>query len=165
MHFYIYLPSNVKTEHVGNSAASYLVPLNPPIELKHNNFEVALVEISHPSVDIADFRTKIKGGGAKKPDIENKVVPSLMFIYSSAVKGITVGDACVPLLRACTVKFASEKNTNTSITFSKPFYQAVASQFIDKIEITIASQTGDKFPFSAGISLACLHFREIKKNE
>jgi hypothetical protein len=163
MHFYIYLPSNVICEHAGNTAASYIVPLNPPIELKHNNFEVALVEISHPSVDMSDFTTKIVGGGEKKNKVKNKTVPSLMFIYCSVVKGITVGNACVPLLRACTVKFSKESsNTNTNLSFAKPFYQPIACQFIDKIEITISSQTGDSFPFKSGISLACLHFRENK---
>jgi hypothetical protein len=161
MHFYIYLPSNVICEHVGNTAATYTVPLNPPIELKHNNFEVALVEISHPSVDKADFETVHVGGGAVKKKVTNKTIPSLMFIYCSAVKGITVGNARVPLLRVCTVKFVKDSaNTNTNISFSKPFYQPIACQFIDKIEITISSQTGDPFPFKAGISLACLHFRE-----
>lgn len=166
MHSYIYLPSNVICDYENNSAASYIVPLNPPIELAHPNYEVALVEISHPSLDMDDYKTKIKGGGEAKIEHKNKIIPSLMFIYSSIVKGLVVGNSVVPLLRACTVVFKKDsKYTNTNINFPKPFYQQVSSQFIDKIEINIAFQTGDPFPFNSGITLVCLHFRETKKNE
>jgi len=166
MSFYIYAPSNVKGDFdKTNSAASFIIQLNPPLELKTNKYRVAITEISHPSVDISEYKSKVSGGGEGEKTVhKNKQIPALMFIYSNVVKPLIVGDSRTPLLRAISTPFKSNsKNTNTSTVFNPPYYQPIASNYIDKIEVSINTHSGDIFPFRSGTTLITLHF--IEENE
>jgi hypothetical protein len=159
--FYVYLPSNAsKNIYKSNTCAEYTVSLHQPLEL-HGKFNVAISEILYPAVSLDSFKSKIEKSD-KGVSAQAKEIPSLMLIYSSVARESVVGDTRAPLLRVIPTHFTSKaQNTSTGQAFSPPYYLPVASNYFSEITVKITTQSGNPFPFPTGITLICLHFKQI----
>ena len=89
-----------------------------------------------------------------------------MYVYSSIVQPIRVGNVCVPLLKSVWLDRGGGKNTSHSfgevcnITVKNPMYLPVSSTSINSIEVNIRSDSGRLIPFVEGsITSLTLHFK------
>lgn len=166
MSFYIYVSSNEnKAFYTTNTNAKFKNSVNPPISLD-GEFEVALVELITPTVDINSFKSKVKSetAAASEVKVQNVELPSIMCIYSNIVQQSGLGGSSYPLLRIISTTFKEKaKNTCTSVIFSLPFYKKLSTNYISEIEININTQSGADFPFPSGVAFAVLHVRKVSK--
>ena len=81
-----------------------------------------------------------------------------ILVYTNIVKDSVVGSGEAPLLR--TVPASRNWGHQQSHIFDNPHYVPVALSQIPRIEIKIASETGNLIPFEEGKTLVKLHFRK-----
>ena len=81
-----------------------------------------------------------------------------ILVYTDIVKDSVVGTTEAPLLR--TVPASRRWDEQVSHIFDSPHYVPVALSRIPRIEIKIASETGNLVPFEQGKTLIKLHFRK-----
>lgn len=85
-----------------------------------------------------------------------------LFVYSDLVQPSLVGDIMTPLLRTVPV---SDENKNKYITksFEIPRYLPLNTHFLQKIEIYVTNDIGEKVKFQWGKIIVQLHFRKKKR--
>ena len=86
-----------------------------------------------------------------------------MYIYSSIVDPIYVGNVRVPLLRSIWMNSAYKPGEVVHIKLDYPIYLPVASRSFNQIEINIRDDSGSPVGFSLGSKTSLtLHFRQEK---
>jgi len=81
-----------------------------------------------------------------------------LFVYSDVIEAQVVGNSMVPLLRILNVE--GRDGETISKTFLNPPYFPVSRKTIDRIEVNIKDDTGEKVPFESGKVIIQLHFRQ-----
>ena len=86
--------------------------------------------------------------------------PSL-FIYCDFISYQQVGDTMAPLLRTVPMKYKEQNLFSVvSAVFKRPYYLPVSRGYINRIEIIICNDRGEKISFASGKVIIVLHFRK-----
>ena len=94
---------------------------------------------------------------ANKP-IDLEASTSFIYLYSSVVKKMLLGDIYAPLLRVITI--SSHFGERVHKQFRQLYYHDVAVNTINSIEISLRNDQGEQFQFQYGKSIVTLHFRK-----
>ena len=85
-----------------------------------------------------------------------------MFVYTNVVESQFIGDKFAPLLRVICPDNKNTENALVSEKYIKPYYLKTSKNYIDAIDISIQTETGQPYPFPSGSALIIkLHFRPL----
>ena len=122
------------------------------------NIIAGIAKQEHKAVGGKDLIIK----GEYKPLLEGGI--KNMFIYSSVVAPIQVGDVRAPLLKNISLPsdgINKELAGYKHLTIINPMYVPVAHSTINSIEVNIRSDSGELIPFISGsITTLVLHFKK-----
>lgn len=109
--------------------------------------------------------------------IENMCVPSSfkgitpcnlnpvqrMFIYMNIIEAIDMNDKAVKLLKMVNTRGESFKTTQED--FSVPTYVPIEKGTLSRLEVLIASESGDPVSFQSGTVVLTLHFKRVSRTK
>ena len=112
---------------------------------------------------------KINMNDIKHIPIENNIVdtiPSIAYIYCSAIDHSIVGDINAKLLRVLRIQYLPGLQKianviNQSNYFNKINYYNVSTSYLDTISIKILDQSGQPFPLTSGSLILVLSLQEL----
>lgn len=129
-----------------------------PVDASKFLISVTQVNANHETLNSAD--DEIMTAEAPYPPKLSHCAPTHMYIYTDIIEPNLVGDCIAPLLRI--IKIQKEPmDTNTSVSFSNPYYLPVIKREFGTIEIHIRDDLGQLVPFVSGKLNVRLHFRRV----